>query len=297
MPSKREIQEIINSVVISRDDIAFTHSVFVQCFLPIRSLRKESDFYEVSHGNISLAIEAGRLIDPNNLKQWEKREVPTGAKARLLFAYINDQAIRTKSPVIDMGKSLRNFMEWNGVPIGGRNAKEITRQAKNVAASNILLGVWEDAAVHQEKISITKSMSFWLEKDPKQGTFWQPEMTLSRDYIETLQSHKVPLDFRALVGLQASPRAMDVYCWLAYRLRRLKVPVKIPYEALHPVFGREIRQLKHFKEEFKKAVIEAHKFYPEARIELDKDYVILRESPLSVPMDTSRRNGRLLPRK
>ena len=53
----------------------------------------------------------------------------------------------------------------------------------------------------------------------------------------------------------------------------------------------------NFKERFKEAVIEAHKFYPEARIELDKDYVTLCESPLSVPMDTSRRNGRLFPRK
>lgn len=285
MPNKREIQDIINSVIISRDDIAFTHSVFVQCFLPIRSLEKGRDFYEVSHGDVSLAIEAGRLIDPNNYRNWEKREVPSGAKARLLFAYINDRAIRTKSRFIDMGSSLRNFMERNGVPIGGKNGKAIVEQTKNIAAAEIMLGEWSETKVSQCQTKVARGLSFWLEKDSKQGTLWQPEMELSKDYMETLQGRKVPLDFRALVGLQASPRAMDAYCWLAYRLRSIKVPVKIPYEALHPIFGQGIKQLKHFKEEFRKAVMEAHKFYPEARIELDKDYVTLGKSPPSVPAD------------
>jgi len=297
VPSKQEIQEIINSVVINRDDIAFTHSTFLQCFLPLRPLLKGKNLYQVNHGNASLVIQSGILVDPNNPYNVEEREIPAGAKARLLFAYINDQAIRTKSPVVDMGHSLRDFMERNGVPVCGSNAKEITRQAKNIAAAYILLGKWEKKKVTQRKMEIAEGMTFWIEKNPKQGSLWQPEMELSEKYMQTLQNHKAPLDFRALVGLQGSPRAMDVYCWLAYRLKSVSVPTKIPYEALHPVFGREIKQLKHFKERFKEAVIEAHKFYPEARIELDKDYVTLCESPLSVPMDTSRRNGRLFPRK
>lgn len=287
MPSKSEIQDIINCLVISKGDILFTHSVFVQCFLPIRNLPNKEDFYKVRHGQVSLAIEAGRLVNPDNIDEWEKREVPSGAKARLLFSYINNQAIRTKSPVINMGKSLREFMEKNGVPIGGANAKEIVRQAKNIAAANIMLGVWGEQSTNQYQTKIAKNISFWIEKNPTQGTLWQPSMTLSDDYISTLKDHKTPLDFRALVALQNNPRAMDLYCWLSYRLRTINNPVKVPYEALHPIFGRGIQELKHFKIHFKKAMMEAYKYYPEARVALEKDYIILYKSPSPIPLESS----------
>jgi len=69
----------------------------------------------------------------------------------------------------------------------------------------------------------------------------------SYDYFEVLQSHRVPTVFPALVAMQDNPRAMDVYCWLSYRLPRAKAPTRIAYRNLHPVFGHGIRLLKHFK--------------------------------------------------
>src|SRR5207249_6474575 len=99
---------------------------------------------------------------------------------------------------------------------------------------------------------------------------------------QALGTHRMPLPFPALVKLQANPRAMDVFCWLVYRMRMVKFPVKIPYAALHPVFGGRIKLLKHFKIEFRRAVLAAHKFYPEARVEFKKDYVLLYSSPILV---------------
>ena len=285
MPAKQEIVEIIENEVIGRNDIAFTHSVFAQCFLPQRSLKKGNYRWQISHGKTSLLVKAGELINPDNQQEWEQREVPAGSKARLLFAYINDRAIRTKNPVIDMGSSMREFMNLNGMPVGGKNAKELIRQAKNIAASDILLGVWGDKNPRQDKVSIARSLSFWLEKNPKQGTLWQPEMTLSSDYFKTLMSHKMPLDFRALVGLQTSPRAMDIYAWLSYRMRTVEYPVTIPYKALHPVFGSGIKGLNDFKINFRNAIKEAVKFYPEAKIDFTtkNDCITLFSSPPAIP--------------
>ena len=109
------------------------------------------------------------------------------------------------------------------------------------------------------------------------------DLWLSDEYMESLRRHRVPLDFRAIVGLQANPRAMDVYCWMAYRLRKVKAPIKLPYQALHPIFGKGIQNLRNFKIHFKNAVAEAFKFYPDARIELQRDYVVLRGSRSPVP--------------
>src|SRR5215475_14259933 len=98
MPTKQEIQDIISHVIIRSGDVVFQHAVFLQCFLPIRSLNAGTHRYQVNHGNASLIIRSGELINPQNRYQTEEREIPSGPKARLLLAYINDQAIRTNSP-------------------------------------------------------------------------------------------------------------------------------------------------------------------------------------------------------
>src|SRR5215469_3465619 len=269
---------------VSRDDLSFTHSIFVQCFLPLRPLAAPNDqHWEVNHGSASLSIEAGRLADPRAPGHWEAREVPAGPKARLLFAYINDFAIRHKTPVIDLGKSLRSFMEMNRVPIGGANGREIARQLKNIAAARIVLGIWSDARVSTRQSRVAAGIDFWRDQNPGQSTFWEPEMQLAPEYFEELREHRVPLYFPALVKLQANPRAMDVFCWLVYRMRSVGFPVKIPYAALHPVFGGGIKLLKHFKIEFRKSMIAVHHSYPQARVELAEDHLTLHRSPSLIP--------------
>ena len=277
-----EFEHFIGGPEITRQDLAFTHSIFVQCFLPMRALRAPNNqHWEVTHGSASIAIEAGCLADPKREGHWEEQEVPAGPKARLLFAYINDYAIRHNNPIIDLGKSLRAFMEKNGVPIGGPNARELTRQLKNIAAARILLGTWGDKRVSTQQTRIASRIDFWLDRNPKVSGRWQPEMQLAPEYFEALGAHRVPIYFPALVKLQANPRAMDIFSWLVYRMRSVTFPVRIPYVALHPVFGGTIKLLKHFKFEFRQAVLAAHRYYPEARVEFKKDYVILyRSRPL-----------------
>ena len=102
------------------------------------------------------------------------------------------------------------------------------------------------------------------------------------------RSHRVPIHFSALVKLQANPRAMDVFCWLAYRMRSVTFPVRISYASLHRVFGGKIKLLKHFKGEFHRAVLAAHEFYPQARVEFQEDCFVLYRSPRLIPEDAPR---------
>jgi hypothetical protein len=286
----REFDHFTGGTVVARQDLAFTHSIFVQCFLPMRSLPTPNNHHwEITHGSASIAIEAGCLADPHNQGHWEAQEVPAGPKARLLFAYINDFAIRHNTPVIDLGKSLRTFMERNRVPVGGPNARELTKQLKNIAAAHIFLGIWGDTKVSTRQTRVAAGIDFWIDRNPKQNALWQPEMQLAPEYFEALRAHRVPIYFPALVKLQANPRAMDVFCWLVYRMRSVTFPVKITYAALHPVFGGQIKLLKHFKVEFRRAVMAAHQFYPEARVEFREDYLMLHRSPALIPADAPTR--------
>lgn len=283
MPVKPVHKTHFENFVLARDSLGFNHSIFMQCYLPIRPLKKGQTMYKVRHGNCSLVVRAGCLVDPDKPHQWEECEVPAGSKARLLLAYINSQAIRTLSPHINLGDSMRQFMQAAGIPIGGRNGKELTRQVKNVAAAEIILGTWTDGGAVQQKTPIAEQFSFWFEKDPRQLTFWQPSMTLSPQYFQHLHAFRVPLDFRALVALQEAPRAMDIYLWLAYRLRSLKSPTKIPFTALHPVFGRGIQHLRNFKIHFRRCLKEALHCYPAAKVTCDKkDYITIHPSPAAV---------------
>jgi hypothetical protein len=271
---------------LTAKDITYTHAVFAQCFLPARPLKKGILRHQVNHGNAALIVRAGELIDPKKTHEMEVREVPAGAKARLLLSYINDRAVRTGSADIDMGKSLREFMGKAGIPIGGPNGREITRQVKNIAACQMVLGVWGEHQAAQKKIDISDGISFWLEKDSKQQTLWQPMMTLSDDYMAALEHHRVPIDFRGLVELQESPRAMDIFVWLSYRLCRIPrgKPVLIPYKALQPIFGTVRRRPNQFRDDFQGYVTNIVKrCYPEARLSLESDYIRLYYSPSPVP--------------
>ena len=112
-PSRKRVERYVNfPEEISRDDLAFTHTVFVQCFFPVRHSKKTGDIHQISHGNVSLLVRAGLLMDPNNRQKWEQREVPAGPKARLILAYINDRAIGSTA---QMFRNRHSLMERLGV--------------------------------------------------------------------------------------------------------------------------------------------------------------------------------------
>ena len=75
----------------------------------------------------------------------------------------------------------------------------------------------------------------WFPKDPEQRVLWPTTLTLSQEFFTSLQAaNAVPLDGRAVSALQHSAMALDVYTWLAHRLRRIPVnkPAIISWQAL-----------------------------------------------------------------
>jgi hypothetical protein len=189
-----------------------------------------------------------------------------------------------------MGESLRDFMDYQSIAIGGKNGKEITRQIHNLAAARIVLGVWTHDRARQVNAQIADSIDFWLERDRRQRTLWQPMMRVSERYAEAIREHCVPHDIRALVGLYENTRAMDIYTWLAYRLPRVKerAEVFIRFDDLKPIFGTGIGDSYKFRQAFKTALKEALRWYPVGRVGVDKEGVRLFHSPSPVPIDLAR---------
>lgn len=261
----------------------FTSAIFAQCILPIKALPEGEDYYHVQHGNTNLTIQAG--IIQNQDGKIYKAAIPSGPKARLILPYIINSVKSTGNPTVDMGKSLRQYMEKNGIPVGGANAKEISRQVHNIAASNIYIGIHGSTETHsyscQKNYRIAQEISFFTERDPDQLAIWNPYFRVSDEFIAAaVDSHSFLLDFKPLIELQASPRAMDMYIWLSYRLHSVKHPVKIPYKSLFGIFGKQTKSLGDFKRSFKAAIHAAIPYVLDADIDLesDKEHIIIRNN-------------------
>lgn len=280
--------DFITGELIRPEDIAYTHSLFVQCFMPVRHHKTNAQEWECGNRNAKLVITAGKLINPAVPGEFKRCVVPAGGMARLVAAYINNYIYKEKTPVIDLGESLRKAMQKMHVPIAGTSGKALTHELENFAAADITLGLWlPDGSAHQEQAKVARRLSFWIEKNPQQGTLWRPEMTVSDEYYRSVieTRHMAPVYMPDYVKLRKKPRAQDVYMWLCYRLRNplKRNPTPINAAALHSVFGQDIKRFKHFWPEFKKAVSDAHECYQDARLEFGNDCLKLYTSPPRIP--------------
>lgn len=112
-----------------------------------------------------------------------------------------------------------------------------------------------------------------------QGSLFVETARLSETFFQQLKQHAVPLDEAAIRHIRNSSMALDVYCWLAYRLHSLTDDKSISWAALSGQFGAGIRLRKHFKPAFTESLNLAMAVYREARVEVTDAGLVLKPSP------------------
>ena len=281
-------EEIQNSLF--GRDVGYYHGIMMQCFLPQKRLPSEMSRYTTSHGRASMVVQAGILANPDKPNTFLKCAVPFGVKARMILPYIIGHAVIRNSPEIDMGKSLRRFMESVGMPVGGRNGKLITEQVQNIAAADFILGEWEEDRTRTRKASFSKEISFWLEPGDAQQSFWTPTMVLSDDFFNVIKTRRVPVDMNHLIQLSGSPRRMDLYCWLSYRLPAIRknTPIRIPLHYLQNIFAPDISSPRLFRQRLKADLAAIHKVYSGFSLEMAEDLLLPSKSAPPVPTKIAR---------
>ncbi len=83
---------------------------------------------------------------------------------------------------------------------------------------------------------------------------------------------------RALKGLKRSPLALDIYCWLTYRMSYLHKPTEIPWPALQMQFGADYTHTRQFKAAFLDHLRAVLILYPEANVEDGERGLLLKPS-------------------
>lgn len=258
------------------DRIDYLHSVLCQVGLP-RS-RADGDTFERTSGNTSLLVKAGELW---NGREWVPQPLPYGTRPRLALVHISSEAIRTKSRVVEVGNSVRDFLLTLGADTGGHEYRRFQAQMKALAACEMRLGIGQ-ATVKAQPI---ERFEAWLHATGQQATLWPGTLELSQRFYDTLRELAVPMDPRALAALRHSALALDTYTWLAHRLHRVRQPggTKLSWSNLRDQFGQEYRDPKDFKKEMRKAIRTVLAIYPEAHVEDVPGGVLLRPSPPPIP--------------
>ena len=271
--------------------LGFVYSGWTQCALPHRRLADDAA-WTVASDRVRLVVQPGlRPVGDDGLL--ESVGVPFGAHARLILFYLQTEALRKQSREIELGASLRQWMARLGIQPGGSAFRSVREQAERISRCRLSFHISGNgrtsALVNQ---SVVDKALFIEDSDDGQGRLSLEVAKLSEGYFEQLKKHPVPLEEAAIKSLANNSAAMDAYIWLAYRLHSLKGSTLVTWKALKAQFGTSYKELYHFKNKWPKALELALAVYPEAKIEIGEQGVILKPSrPPVAPRPPAIRQG------
>lgn len=276
LPAKRLVREATILPEVSAHDPQFLHSLLCQLGLPRRPTKER--IFERTSGNASLLIEAGRWY--TGLK-WEEQPLPYGTRPRLVLINICSEAVRTKSPIVDIGESVRAFLRRLGIDYGGRNMSSFKRQMIALSCCHMQLGYVAKGHVGQVETKPVSRFEAWLSDEDGQRGMWPGELELSQPFFESLMKHAVPLSHDAIGQLQHSALALDIYAWLAHRLYRIENNAGqfLSWAVLKTQFGQEFSETKDFRVTFLEALKKAQSVYKDARVDIARGGLKLLPSP------------------
>lgn len=286
--TKTERSAIDAAAIILADEegrLGITHAGFAMTSLPHKKIN-EGIWKREGH-RTTLLVESGRG------RSGELVGVPYGSIARLILLYLQTEAVRTNNPEIELGRSMKSWMSRMSLTTGGKTYQLVTEQARRISACRLTFFTDREngAEVRHNGAFVQDAITFSNVIDNDQPTLWQDRVRLDPSFWRSLREHPVPVREEAIRAIGTRSLAIDVYIWLAYRLHSLTKPTPISWPALHAQFGAGFRLIRQIKPTFTEALNLALAVYPEARVDADKQGLILHPSPPAVPKAEAKRLG------
>ena len=292
------VREVIENEPAAPENIQHIHSVLALCGLPYREPKNATNFFR-EYGRNTLAINAGRLTNPLS-GEMELQGLPYGPKARLLLLHLCTEAVKQRTPKIEVAHSLSGFIRDMGFPVTGGDRgtlKQFKEQLNRLAACSMQIGLWDGTRASTLNVPPFRQMDVWLPLNvhPDQGLLWSSTITFQSDFFDNLLQHALPVDIRAARAFAGSARKLDLLFWVGYRLSRLERPLRLTWENLYKQFGSENASIRSFRQEFRKDVAHLTEVFPRLRLSLDENGLQLLPSDpkdLLVPPKTALTNKR-----
>jgi hypothetical protein len=275
----RNVVEAAASYMADEDaGIGFLYSGWCQAALPHRKLPNDQG-WQIDSERVRLVVQPGMRGSDSGTP--EPVGVPYGSRARLILLRLQSEALRTNCREVELGKSLRDWLDRMGIPVGGRSLKDVRDQTERISRCRLTFEVRQGARLGMANQSITESAIFLEDDEPSQGRLF-PQVqvaTLSTAFFETLKRHPVPIEESAVRAIANNSMALDVYAWLAYRLHVLLKPTPVSWRALKQQFGAGFNRIDNFKTTFNSNLRLALAVYREAKVEGAQDGLTLHPSP------------------
>jgi hypothetical protein len=265
--------------------LGITHAGFAMTSLPHK--RIEETLWRREGHRTTLLVESGRDRRGNLVG------VPYGSFARLILLYLQTEAVRTGSPEVELGRSMKSWMGRMSLTTGGRTYQLVTEQARRISSCRLTFFTerHNGGEVRHNGAFVQDAISFAGVIDDEQPSFWQDRVRLDEGFWRSLREHPVPVREEAIRAISTRSLAIDVYIWLAYRLHSLNKPTPVSWAALHAQFGAGFKLARQLKPTFIEALKLALAVYPEAQVEPDQNGITLHPSSPAVPRQEARRLG------
>jgi hypothetical protein len=251
------------------DRLGFTYSGFALTSLPHKP--QEGLIWRREGLNLTLVLEAGHD------RAGKAVGLPYGSYARFILLFLQSQAVKSRSREVELGRSMRNWMETMGLSIGGTTYRLVNEQARRISWCRFTF--YTDQAgreVMRHGGFVDGAIS--LADIDAQGSLWQESVLLNERFYEALVAHPLPVSEAALRAIGARSMVLDVYIWLAYRLHALTADVPVSWAALQTQFGGGFSRPRRFRAHFIECLQLALAAYPDARLSVEDPGLVLRPS-------------------
>lgn len=286
-------QEALASTPPALADLRHLHSVLAVCGMPYERLPVDVREYKRSQGNMSLTIEAGSLETPNG--QTERQPLPFGPKARLLMMHLCSEAIRQKSPTIEIAETLTAFVRDMGFPDSGGKKGPMTafkEQINALAAARFRISAWNGEVSRTRFITPFEAIDLWLPRHPDERMLWSSTITFSDSFFKSLERHAVPLNVKAVKAFAGSARKLDLYFWIGYRMHSIDAPLHLSWAAVREQFGVGFTRERDFRSRFVEEVGQIRDVFPKLPLRLTESGLTLEPAGPEVLSLPARRQPR-----
>jgi hypothetical protein len=260
---------------------SFLQVMFAQLSLPYRDPKGEP-YWECTNGAFRMTIQPGILT----AKDGSRRPCyPYGVVPRLFLIWLTTEVLQTKSQTVNLGKNLDTLIRNLGFTSGGNQRRKAMEQLRALLACSITVekvtdhgDKWQSETV---KLDVAESFSLWFSGSDDDGQEALPgsSLTLSESFYQAIMESSLPLSSSVLRELQSVPMQIDIYVWLVHRMVRVRKETNVSWAQLEQQFGANYRRRRDFVRDFKKNLQEVRCYYPDSRVVVTDDGLILRRSP------------------
>jgi hypothetical protein len=262
------------------------YSAWCHAGMPHKKPREEAANWRIETDYVTLLIEPGTRVEADG--QERPVGLPFGSYARLILIDWQTEALERTSRDVLMGPSLKASLKRMGLPHGGKVMELVREQVERLASCRFTFHLKTTSGRGAvTNVNIVDHIEYCEAKTGGLARRYVERIRLSEIFYQQLRAHPVSVDRASVIAIRNSSMALDLYMWLAYRLRSLENEKAIGWAALKGQFGGGVSAMRNFKPLFSENLQLALSVYRTANVVMTSTGVLLRPSPPPVPQRSS----------